>query len=540
MNPLRLPQLLLACVLAVSAHAVTLSGKITDTRGNGLYGVVIAYRTSDRVVAGRVNSTLSGPNIGSYSLSLPTGEYEFYVRAFGYAPIEERNVAVPGDLTRNFTINPLAGREVPSYLKTSTVSPQYVFASTPGSTSTYTLQSTSSLGVSVALFNEFASFTVDGETTGTIDLFDNGTHGDAVGGDFIYSRANVGFNGATGARCGQFASGQMLYARVSTPAAPAPAIVAVPAATIIAVNPTTFATTVMDAQTRYTQFAANIVFDASKEGFQKEAAKQFYRKFADVYDFIYMIPDRSIGVAGFCQRVRNDATGIGLPISDDSLQYGSAGKLRSVLLINAGDSPPLLHETMHTWATWITPPFDAATGGHWGYSGVNGVLGGFDATKLVAHPDGSWSVPQVAVNGWANDTVKYAPLELYLAGLAPLSSVPAVPVFTNLELIGGSATEFRGTRTDVSGADLVARYGARNPAFAVAPKRFRVAVVGVTAKPLDAAGMAYLSILGQQLSGIGPNCILALSFANATGGAGAMDAHIVPRGGLTKLHAARH
>jgi hypothetical protein len=51
--------------------------------------------------------------------------------------------------------------------------------------------------------------------------------------------------------------------------------------------------------------------------------------------------------------------------------------------------------------------------------------------------------------------------------------------------------------------------------------------------------MAYLTILAQQLSGIGPNCIFALSFNGATNGAGSMDARIQALGGPTRRRASR-
>ena len=519
-----------------ASATVTLTGKVSDTNGNGLYSAVLAYRSDDRVVVvPRVNTVSSGANIGTYTLSLPAGTYDFYVRAFGYAPVELRNVSVQANATQNFTINTSASLSAPSYLTTSAVAPQTVFISTAGSTSKFTLTSTTNLGPTVALFNEFGSFSVDGVTAGTIELYDDGTHGDALAGDRTYSRSGIGFDGTADYRCGRFASATFLYARVSSPAT---ALVHVPTSRLIGVAGGAVPTTVLDSKTQYSTYAANIVAD-SRESLRKEQAKQFYQTFADSYDFLVFVPEKTIVSAGFNARVRNDVRGIGAEVFDDSAQFGSAGVLRSILLIDLSAEPPLLHELMHTWADWINPPFDATYLAHWGYSGVNGMLGGFDATKLVANSDGSYSVDQVSTNGSGNDVGKYAPLELYLAGLAPLSAVPTVPVFTNVQLVNGNANRFRGTRADVSGADIVARHGARIPAFGAAPKNFRIAFVGVTSQPMNAAGMAYLSQLAQQLSGLANNCFSAVSFATATGGAGSLDPTIRLRGAGAKRRAAR-
>lgn len=515
---------------------VTLTGKVSDASGNGLYSAVLAYRSSDRVVVSpRVNTAAVGPTLGTYTLTLPAGTYDFYVRSFGYAPVEVRNVSVQANGTQNFTVNTSVSTASPAYLTAASVAPQTVFISTPGSTSTYTLSSTTNLGPTVALFNEFGSFSVDGVTAGTIDLYDDGTHGDAVAGDRTYSRSGIGFDGVASYRCSRFASAEFLYARVSTPAA---ALVHVPSSSLIGVAGAAVPTTVLDSKTQYSTYAANIVAD-SRDSLRKEQAKQFYEHFADVYDFLVFVPEKGITAAGFNARVRNDVRGIGVDVFDDSPQYGSAGVLRAIVLIDLSAEPPLLHELIHTWANAINPPFDATYLGHWGYSGVNGILGGFDPAKLVANSDGTFSVDQVFTNGTANDVGKYAPLELYLAGLAPLSAVPTVPVFTNVQMVNGSSTRFRGTRADISGADIVARHGARVPSFAAAQKSFRIAFVGVTSKPMNAAGMAYLSQLAQQVSGATSNCFTAVSFATATGGAGSLDATIRVRGATTRRRAAR-
>lgn len=518
-----------------AATDVTISGKVVSTSGAGLVGFITAYRSSDKVIVATGRSGESDAS-GSYSISLPPGTYDFYVRNFGSKPIEVKSLVVTGPTVQNFTIDTAADRSVPSYLTKSRVGPRFVFISTAGSTSTFSLTANTSLGSSVAIFNEFAAFTVDGQSYGVIDLYDDGTHGDAVAGDRVYSRSGIGFTASPAYRCGSFSSALFLYARISAPAA---GIVRVPDASLIGVKPPA-ATVLTTGDAKYTAYSASVIADTSKSGWEKEAARQFYKSFADVYDFLYFFPETSLGAAGLNIKTRNQVTGIGLQIFDDSALYGSSGVLQAVSLININESPPLLHETMHRWADWINPPFDATYLAHWGYSGVNGMLGGFDPAKLVANSDGSYTVDDVSVNGFGNDTLKYAPLERYLAGLAPPGVVPKVPVFTNVQIVNNDDRHFRGTRSDVSVGDIVNRYGPRSPAYPFAQNRFRVALVGVATTPMNDAGLAYLNTLARQFSGLSEGCITAISFATATENAATVDASIQLRSASRHHRAARH
>jgi hypothetical protein len=526
-----LPVLLLLAASAASAANFTLSGKILDSTGTPRYAFVDVYRSSDKVVAGSSYSGRGDDAVADYSVSLPPGTYDAYVRIFGYLPVEMRNIVVQGDVVQNIPVDTTAGTITPAYLKSATTSTPAVFAGVGTSTTAVSITSTQDLGTTLSLFNEFGNFTVDGVAYGTFPLYDDATHGDATAGDHVYTRAGVGFRTSTTSRCNSMGVALLLFGRTA-----AGAIVHVPEVKVIGVNAALAAppAIALSNGAQATPFSANVIVDTSKSGWEAVAAREFYKTFADAYDFLFLFPDRPYGAAGRTIQVRNTITGLGVPLLDDSSQFGGPRALQAVAAIDWDTDPPLLHEFLHRWGNGFHPTFDATYISHWGYSSVNGQLGGFDPATLVANADGSFSVnsSSLAPIGYRSDTGHYAPLELYIAGFLLASQVPPTTIFTNVHTIGGSDARFTGTRTQVTINDLIAKYGPRNPSIDSSQKRFRIAFVGATRQPLSAAGMTYLSILAQEFSG--HSACARYSFPLATNGVAIVDPSIAVKGGARR------
>jgi hypothetical protein len=509
------------------AVTVTLSGKVGDATGTPLYASLVIYQSSDKQIVAAGNTGLGAADLGLYSFAVPPGTYDFYVRAFGYAPTELRNVSVQGNVTQNVTIDKSLTTSRPSYLTVSTTSTPAVFSGVASSSTTISITSTQDLGTTFTLFNEFGNFTVDGTSLGTFSLYDDGTHGDAVAHDHIYMRNGIGFQTATSNRCNTMGVAYLFYGRTA-----AGSIVAVPQVTVIGVNGTLPVLPLLSVTTngpaaQFTAMSANVIVDATKSGWETLAVQQFERAFDDVYDFIFLFPDvLQNGAAGRTVRVRNNITGIGAPLLDISAQYGGTHTLQAFAIMNFSTDPPLNHEFVHRWGNDFAPPFDAAYISHWGYSSVNGVLGGFDGATLAKQSDGSYTVAAVAPNGIVSDGPALAPLEMYVAGFAPPSAVGTITSFTNVQPVGGSDKHFNGTRSDVTMASLIAKYGARSPAFEQSQKKFRVAFVGATRQPLNSAGMMYLATLAQQFAGA--QCSQQ-SFRTAAQNVVTIDPSIAPR-----------
>ena len=90
-------------------------------------------------------------------------------------------------------------------------------------------------------------------------------------------------------------------------------------------------------------------------GFDLEtAAHAFFAYFADDYDSIAFIPQRShmARFGAFHRNVKNEVAGIGKPLLDQSHAYGSAGRLQSVEVFAQGQfgtNESSSHEIAHQW-----------------------------------------------------------------------------------------------------------------------------------------------------------------------------------------------
>jgi hypothetical protein len=258
-----------------------------------------------------------------------------------------------------------------------------------------------------------------------------------------------------------------------------------------------------------------------EDGFNDPAArkalvKEIYGTFRDEFDFIFLVLNEpktpsNLGYVGELITVSNQVSGIGQTIFDRSADYGSAGKLKSVMAIavNYGISDgPSLHEMMHNWANFgiQTADFDSTAGGaineyrpHWGFTGGSspGQLGGFRQDSLVANVNGNPKRYRTApflpfINGV--NTVPYNQLELYLMGVIPVSAVAPFDVFRDITAFEGYPKpqfEFEAdTRIRYDSARIIAELGPRVPSFATSQKSFRLLTVMITGAPLTDSAWA--------------------------------------------------
>ena len=227
-------------------------------------------------------------------------------------------------------------------------------------------------------------------------------------------------------------------------------------------------------------------------------ARDFFTWFEDEFDYLLFLSNlssyeesRGFGYAGIHISVMNDTDGLGISKHFDR-EYGSAGRLRSVVHIvrdNGLRFGPSLHEIQHAWANFAVPTANAA---HWGFSSANGQIGGFDMSNLVDLGDGRWSAGVFGVNGNGHrgEPVLYSPIELYFAGLAGPEEVPDLWVAEHGEwLLDGSGalvTDDDGNpvfRADnprtITIDDIIEENGARNPPV-VERRHQRAAVILLT------------------------------------------------------------
>ncbi len=263
----------------------------------------------------------------------------------------------------------------------------------------------------------------------------------------------------------------------------------------------------------------------------------FVDHYYEAYDFVFFVTDHvidGVGITGSFEAVnRRPLAGTGNEIAVDLGAYRSNGTLKGVIGIPYHENyyPPFAHEICHYWAVDLDTRFgfgawrDGHFGPHWGFSSVNGQLGGFDASTLRCETPagalppnctaGSGGVTRYVVGEFganANDFrgISYSPLELYLMGLGDASDVPeSFLLLGDAAMDESSADPDAGTvvveatsLTTLPFADIVARHGTveRLPPEA---RHFTAAFVVVSAEPApdsvmsDVAGWA--AVLGNRV-----------------------------------------
>lgn len=171
-------------------------------------------------------------------------------------------------------------------------------------------------------------------------------------------------------------------------------------------------------------------------------ANLFLDHYLEEYDFLYFVTDHPIPtsrtVAMFEPVNRPAEPGGGNEIEIWARGYKTQGRLKGVVGVQwrPPSYPPLAHETLHFWANFLDESFgfgaarESHYGVHWGFSSVDGVLGGFTLESLrcvtpanalppARTPLGNGRTRYLAAPFWPNDD-SYAgasPLELYLMGV---------------------------------------------------------------------------------------------------------------------------
>jgi len=272
-----------------------------------------------------------------------------------------------------------------------------------------------------------------------------------------------------------------------------------------------------------------------------------YQKFEDDFDFIFLILNEAtqpsnLNYAGQLNRVSNTIEGTGVPVFDDSSNFGSAGKLKSLMQltqINFLLDGPTSHEILHNWGNFVIPSeavSDFGTnltsfpmGGHWGFTGGNtkGQLGGFDQNTLVDNGDGSYTVDAFGLNANGANSIPYNDIELYLMGMIPLSEVAVFDGITTITSVinnGNDTWTFEATKTNYTPASLNTLLGNRVPSSTTAQKDFKALVIVITDTPLTTAEWDLIDLQAELYSRTSDDGFPSLyNFWEATRGLGTIE-----------------
>ncbi|HLA79527.1 MAG TPA: hypothetical protein VJU18_18275 [Vicinamibacteria bacterium] len=225
---------------------------------------------------------------------------------------------------------------------------------------------------------------------------------------------------------------------------------------------------------------------------------RFYRDQSDAYDQVVVYTGRPLnpspGSLAFEINVRNEVAGIGLPVFDATAEWGSPGRLSSIVFMDSVDPylevdgfEVLAHEAGHRWLANARTPANSGSphgvlqgsGGHWSFflDTDASVMGGND---IVERSPGRFETVDIAR--------RYSPLDQYLMGLRLPEEVP--PFFyvegaddfrPNRGYKPSSGSEpgvtFTGVRREVRIQEVVAAMGARLPDASRSPRVFRQAYI---------------------------------------------------------------
>jgi subtilase family serine protease/flagellar hook assembly protein FlgD len=233
---------------------------------------------------------------------------------------------------------------------------------------------------------------------------------------------------------------------------------------------------------------------------REEIAKIFFATHPDKYDFIaifsnfdFLMPHEE--AAAFYTAVKNDVSGIGLDIFDNSDLYGSDGKLQGT--IDMGNlyaksidplSPEfsetmyvLSHELLHRWAAQVE------------FKDSNGEI----RNDLVGRDGDHWSFlldtdgSVVYGNQWIKNgdgtftslpgRKYFSQLDLYLMGFADKSEVPPMLLIQNPEVdknrVQEAGVTIAGKPQYITIDDIISAEGERVPNFQDSQKAFKIGVI---------------------------------------------------------------
>lgn len=291
--------------------------------------------------------------------------------------------------------------------------------------------------------------------------------------------------------------------------------------------------------------------DYNNADYRIPLVQDIYKKFNDDFDFIFLVYNNTVRppnltYAGQLIGVSNSISGTGAGIYSYANEYGSKGKLKSLMALTQNTDMlygPSLHELIHNWGnfninTRCFDPFGPGSGSfdfmpHWGISGCGGQLGGFDQKTLKSGVDGIINQYSASINGqssfgqFANggNSLPYSNYELYLMGLIPADSLTTFDVFRDITAFDNATGIFKAdTRISYNKTKLVTEFGARIPSHASSPKLFKLMVIVLTPAALTPTEWTNYDKQVEQFARASSDEIPGLyNFWEATGGRAKLD-----------------
>ena len=260
-------------------------------------------------------------------------------------------------------------------------------------------------------------------------------------------------------------------------------------------------------------------FAASSDVDFAALAKKFYKTHGDSFDQLVIWTDQRIITDAFAfeSTVANEIKGIGVDIYDASGAFGSGGRLRSVVMMDAISKYPSDPTTKFNGENNTLSLIGQESGHRWlAFVGINNASGAF-SNVLLGRDDAHWSfftdsdasvmegndIEDLGGGKFRTmDAVKrFSPLDQYAMGLRTEAEVPAFFYVDSPTIVSSSAQRdsaprigvtFSGTKRTVLIQDVVAAMGARVPAAAQSPRAHTQAFIHLVSagRTADTANVA--------------------------------------------------
>ncbi len=360
---------------------------------------------------------------------------------------------------------------------------------------------------SVTLDTLFTSSLLIAPGSGVISLRDDGLNGDRVAGDFIYTSGEFRYNTSQtfpdffehdpdsppgvaivgigtvqieeldGSLAEQFLiQPDIGLVRSDLPAAP---------------------TQILSGQVQVSAHLINVQTDALAVQYSmrggafrvNQVTQPIYQVLPDSFDFLNFFSTNHAELsprlspqnfrAGVQHKVKVDHTGSALTPFDGTSNYGSAGRLLGLNLLDTMDrgmhANNMTHELVHQWSAYFDKSLNlTSTFGHFAHNTSAGSLVGGQA--WTPNGDGSYTIN---FDEGRNGATHASAIDLYMMGLVEASEVPEIlsydpalskspsnPVVQPHEIVG-----------NVSIDDIIALHGPRTPGVATSQKNFRLGFV---------------------------------------------------------------
>jgi len=280
------------------------------------------------------------------------------------------------------------------------------------------------------------------------------------------------------------------------------------------------------------------------------AFHKLYSFFPDLFDFVIVMPSGGIfdPKRDYAENVpyfvaaKNEVRHIGIPLFDKTAAFGSRGRLRGMIYHSFGVGSILDHEIGHAWSALFGRKLGLTdwdgrtrydyrtTRHHWNpYTDIAGQMAAF-----VSHPDVQYGAGHLMDNGdgtWrierepADDT-PYSKLDLYLMGLIPPEEVPPIHLLVDPDLSHPQRVTAEQVKTYTIEQLMGAEGGERIPSWRDSQKEFNIAFIIVKDRPFTPAEFAFFSLVARYFASRERGDLSLTTFYAATGGRATLNARL--------------